>query len=336
MGMKYPLSPISNPPSARRLTNPARQMSYVYDDDEHPRNSVLDGDGQRRGSNQAVDGLYHHAPEMRPATAPHSVLAMPPTHDEGEPMELMAGGTQRLQHSFNDGNAAVDRPTTASCDNQNTRHHHPVLGGRPTANTRYQNTRDDSDRSFGSATGAIKPFKSPLKPNPIAKAAFETCPEEREGWVGTPLAMSTRPDDVGIAREETEQDALSEQQQMANPRQTDHIPPVTDVPSSQPRSGERPETAGRDIIIPTQAASPSKPSPLNPETTSTSASASTAAAAASPLETVDPSLQSYLAVPTEERTALLESWICRQLDNDGFVALCSDMEGIWRRIGYGC
>lgn len=39
--------------------------------------------------------------------------------------------------------------------------------------------------------------------------------------------------------------------------------------------------------------------------------------------------------PTAERMALLESWICRQLENPDFVALCEDMDGCWRRIMHG-
>ena len=46
-------------------------------------------------------------------------------------------------------------------------------------------------------------------------------------------------------------------------------------------------------------------------------------------------LQPYLARPAPERNALLENWICEQLQDDGFVQLCQDMQGTWRRIGLG-
>ncbi|PKX95593.1 uncharacterized protein P174DRAFT_459111 [Aspergillus novofumigatus IBT 16806] len=46
-------------------------------------------------------------------------------------------------------------------------------------------------------------------------------------------------------------------------------------------------------------------------------------------------LSSYLSAPTQERTARLENWICQNLENDGFVKLCQDVEGIWRRIAFG-
>ncbi|EEH38398.2 hypothetical protein PAAG_01319 [Paracoccidioides lutzii Pb01] len=46
-------------------------------------------------------------------------------------------------------------------------------------------------------------------------------------------------------------------------------------------------------------------------------------------------LSLYLSTPTPERSALVESWICRQLENDTFLALCQDVEGVWRRIAFG-
>ncbi|OJD11839.1 hypothetical protein ACJ73_09456 [Blastomyces percursus] len=46
-------------------------------------------------------------------------------------------------------------------------------------------------------------------------------------------------------------------------------------------------------------------------------------------------LSSYLSTPNSERTALVESWVCSQLENDAFLALCQDVEGVWRRIAFG-
>lgn len=46
-------------------------------------------------------------------------------------------------------------------------------------------------------------------------------------------------------------------------------------------------------------------------------------------------LSSYLQTPTPERSALIESWVCQQLQDDGFLTLCEDMEGVWRRIAFG-
>ncbi|KNG86228.1 hypothetical protein ANOM_005595, partial [Aspergillus nomiae NRRL 13137] len=41
-------------------------------------------------------------------------------------------------------------------------------------------------------------------------------------------------------------------------------------------------------------------------------------------------LSVYLASPTAERTQKLENWICRRIEDDGFLRLCEDVEGIWR------
>ncbi|CAK40610.1 uncharacterized protein BO96DRAFT_337468 [Aspergillus niger CBS 101883] len=39
-------------------------------------------------------------------------------------------------------------------------------------------------------------------------------------------------------------------------------------------------------------------------------------------------LSSYISAPTEERMASLETWICKQIEDDGFLELCRDVEGI--------
>nr|KMM65245.1 hypothetical protein CPAG_01596 [Coccidioides posadasii RMSCC 3488] len=46
-------------------------------------------------------------------------------------------------------------------------------------------------------------------------------------------------------------------------------------------------------------------------------------------------LSSYLSTPTTERSALVESWVCQQLESDGFLALCQDVECVWKRIAFG-
>lgn len=46
-------------------------------------------------------------------------------------------------------------------------------------------------------------------------------------------------------------------------------------------------------------------------------------------------LSTYIATPTTERSALIESWVCQQLESDAFTTLCQDVEGVWRRIAFG-
>ena len=46
-------------------------------------------------------------------------------------------------------------------------------------------------------------------------------------------------------------------------------------------------------------------------------------------------LRTYLDAPTAEGTAMLESWICSQLEDDKFRQLCEVMEGIWERFAFG-
>lgn len=44
---------------------------------------------------------------------------------------------------------------------------------------------------------------------------------------------------------------------------------------------------------------------------------------------------SYFHAPDSERAKLIESWICQQLENDEFLQLCVDLEGVWKRIAFG-
>lgn len=46
-------------------------------------------------------------------------------------------------------------------------------------------------------------------------------------------------------------------------------------------------------------------------------------------------LANYISNPTKERTAVLENWICGHLEDDNFLQLCIDMEGVWMRFAVG-
>ncbi|KAH8705004.1 hypothetical protein BGW36DRAFT_353433 [Talaromyces proteolyticus] len=46
-------------------------------------------------------------------------------------------------------------------------------------------------------------------------------------------------------------------------------------------------------------------------------------------------LSSFLTTPESERSALVSNWICQQLEDDGFRALCQDVERVWQRIALG-
>ena len=46
-------------------------------------------------------------------------------------------------------------------------------------------------------------------------------------------------------------------------------------------------------------------------------------------------LTAYLSNPTSERTAIIQSWVCNLVQDDGFLQLCEDVEGAWGRIALG-
>ena len=68
----------------------------------------------------------------------------------------------------------------------------------------------------------------------------------------------------------------------------------------------------------------------NPPTTENSTPLQPAAAEPS---TAD--LRSYLTSPASERNARLEHWICEQLEDETFLELSQQMEGVWRRMALG-
>ncbi|KAJ5759344.1 hypothetical protein N7520_006500 [Penicillium odoratum] len=57
--------------------------------------------------------------------------------------------------------------------------------------------------------------------------------------------------------------------------------------------------------------------------------------AAQPTAISKDQLSAYLGAPTPARTAFLENWICELIEDDGFMALCQDVEVTWRRFAFG-
>ncbi|KAJ9640299.1 hypothetical protein H2199_005838 [Coniosporium tulheliwenetii] len=45
-------------------------------------------------------------------------------------------------------------------------------------------------------------------------------------------------------------------------------------------------------------------------------------------------LGAYAALPANERMAVLDDWVAELIGDEGFVTLCRDVEGCWRRIGF--
>lgn len=43
----------------------------------------------------------------------------------------------------------------------------------------------------------------------------------------------------------------------------------------------------------------------------------------------------YLKNSDSDRAALVDTWICDQLQDEAFMTLCEDVENVWRRIALG-
>ena len=56
---------------------------------------------------------------------------------------------------------------------------------------------------------------------------------------------------------------------------------------------------------------------------------------ASPQSNIIPDFTSYISAPTTERIARLENWICEHIQDDDFLRLCQDVEGVWKRVAFG-
>lgn len=107
--------------------------------------------------------------------------------------------------------------------------------------------------------------------------------------------------------------------------------------SSQP-GGVQYNSMGRSLL-PSPNISPAKPASVLEVSQTADKQQHQQQALPSPQMTGDPissaDLSSYLSTPTAERSALVESWVCQQLESDGFLALCQDMEGVWKRVAFG-
>ncbi|KAL4922252.1 hypothetical protein BDW62DRAFT_172102 [Aspergillus aurantiobrunneus] len=129
-------------------------------------------------------------------------------------------------------------------------------------------------------------------------------------------------------------------------------PPITETPSSlpKPRKEGGPRAAkGKRKPKPPQGTTPpplGPPSSATPITTPKQAITTNTPTATfineSPIEpkptTLLPTpadLAQYISNPTKERTATLENWICTHLEDDNFLQLCVDVEGIWQRFALG-
>lgn len=62
---------------------------------------------------------------------------------------------------------------------------------------------------------------------------------------------------------------------------------------------------------------------------------STTTTSTCPSALVSTDLTSYLKAPESERSQLVNNWICQQLEDEGFRALCQDVERVWQRIAFG-
>lgn len=46
-------------------------------------------------------------------------------------------------------------------------------------------------------------------------------------------------------------------------------------------------------------------------------------------------LSTYASLPDSRRHALVDTWICNQLEDDNFLKLCQDVDANWKRIFLG-
>lgn len=84
-------------------------------------------------------------------------------------------------------------------------------------------------------------------------------------------------------------------------------------------------TPGPTLIQPHQEPQPQpqlEPTTTNPTITTTH-------------ETLITDLHTYTTSSTPTRTARLETWLCEHIQDDDFLRLCQDVEGVWKRVAFG-
>lgn len=195
--------------------------------------------------------------------------------------------------------------------------------------------------------------RTPRKPTTFSlpsSARSETSGLQRSVPICSQEAKTVQPDgDHNITNESRVLHPPRPQENNALPHPFEHLPPSgqPSLPNSNPPNPKSlnieqallPATSPinaqeRSVPTPVAANNNNAPSPTHPQVSQPSNPP--------PLPenrnagTITSSdLSSYLQTPTPERSALIESWICQQLQDDGFLTLCEDMEGVWRRIAFG-
>jgi hypothetical protein len=95
---------------------------------------------------------------------------------------------------------------------------------------------------------------------------------------------------------------------------------LSHLSNSAPGNHYQPEPYGQSATVVASNNNTAAPSPCPSQ-------------APAPINSAD--LSSFLKRPESERSTLVDSWICEQLEDDGFLTLCQDVERVWRRIAFG-
>lgn len=128
------------------------------------------------------------------------------------------------------------------------------------------------------------------------------------------------------------------------PTQTLHLHPPKPLPVSRPNTSMQRSTDLNSHTsratqpypdIPPNTTSKTQPETPNQNQHQNPAQQPPAQHASSSSFSIEQTLSQYLSAPTAERTAMLENWMCELLEDDKFMALCEDVEGVWRRFAFG-
>ncbi|EON68649.1 hypothetical protein W97_07907 [Coniosporium apollinis CBS 100218] len=180
---------------------------------------------------------------------------------------------------------------------------------------------DDSARDTSATLRASSPL--PTSSNKQARQTSRDDPPDPPQTAGSKRPLS--------ALASSESTARHYRSAASHPPPTPSSLRPSTVPSSPPRTLPSSDYATAPSSM--SAARTSDPATVPPAARDCVHRVAALIAAADPAAEQENS-EAYAAMPANERMAVLDDWVVELIGDEGFLALCRDVEGCWRRIGF--
>ncbi|KAF2494530.1 hypothetical protein BU16DRAFT_511024 [Lophium mytilinum] len=286
----------------------------------------VDIEGKIREANNVIDTFRQLNVEIRHDQLPISGLIRNPLL--ALRYTLADSKTRRVQLKFasdNDFNMVYDLLTGMGCQIVQS-----LPGGStapPTATTSVESTgpsfrlsssaylpsKPEETSSTGIGSSGM-PFTS-LQPSVSRDSAYSAPPSRALQRTWTPHAGSSRPS------------SSIDLPPLPRPSFSEHNRNATE-PSQIPEHAPKRPTTSTSAASNTRQAPPSAASSIDRVVAQISAEASSSLSSTN-------NLAFYAAQTGDDRATVISDWMMQHIEDDGFMTLCEDVLGCWRRIGLG-